>query len=64
MINAYAREPLINKGLLGVKIHYIIAQHMNDIKPSIFIDIICNFCVHFLYIIEEGCACYPMFTTT
>ena len=25
LINAYAREPLIYKGLLGVKIHYIIA---------------------------------------
>lgn len=26
--NAYAREPLIYKGLLGVKIHYIIVQPM------------------------------------
>ena len=40
MINAYAREPLIYKGLLGVKIHYIIAQQTNDLNASIFIDLL------------------------
>ena len=64
MLNAYAREPLINKGLLGVKIHYIIALLTNDIKLSIFIDVLCNFYTHFQHFIENSCAFYLMFTTT